>query len=161
MTRIALLIYIFVFMLCVVSVHAQDYYTPNPLPQMAVTDRSMSSSTVPLQNGTSVTPQLVAPVTGTVAVPTNVDPSARAAVAVPNANVNIGVMPSTGNSRAVTGAVVTPMIVTTAPVATPMINWQFHADGSATKVTSWPHGGTSSEYYDPTRAPRGVVHNAN
>jgi hypothetical protein len=161
MTRIALFIYIFVFMLCMVSVHAQDYYTTNPLPQMAVTDRSMNTNMVPLQNGTVVTPQLVVPNTGTVSIPSSTDASALKATTVPNANINIMVIPSMGNSRPVTGAVVTPLVMPQLQPNIPVINWQFHPDGSATKITSWPHGGTSSEYYDPTRAPRGVVHNTN
>jgi hypothetical protein len=160
MTRIALCIYIVVFMLCMASVHAQDYYTTDQLPQVSATARNMNSN-MPLQNGTVITPQLIVPNTGTVAIPSTSDTSASPAVEVPNSNVNVGVMPSTGGSRPVTGAIITPLVMPTPQPTGPIVNWQFHADGSATKVTSWPGGGISTEEYDASRAPRGIVHNAN
>lgn len=160
MTRITLVIYIAIFVVCMVSVHAQDYYTTDPLPQVSATTRNMNNN-MPLHNGTVITPQLIVPSTGTIAIPSTSDTSSRAAIEVPNSNINVGIMPSTGGSRPVTGAVITPLVMPAPQPMGPVVQWQFHADGSATKVTTWPNGAINAEDFDATRAPRGVVHNSN
>lgn len=142
-------------------VQAQDYGFYQ-LPQTSVTDRSMSN-TIPLQNGAFVHPLQVTPGVGMLAVPqTGVDEYMRLSGNSRNTNISINTMPSLGSSRDVLGAIMTPLFkpLPMQPLS-PSISWLFNPDGSAAKMTVFPDGSTNVEYFEPTRAPRGIMRNVN
>ncbi len=143
---------------CLSAARAQDYY----LPQESVTDRSMSSTT-PLANGAFVLPFQVAPGASALSIPSpDVDGYMRLSGNRLNTNITVNTMPGIGNSRDVLSAIATPVYkpLPMQPLS-PNTSWMFSPDGSAAKMTVLPDGSPSIEYFEPTRAPRGVMRTTN